>query len=166
MTCLGWSHSCHTLALALEDGCISLHDAAGKQTGLVQHEGNLAALAWRPSRHVPFDMVRLASVCELAAVQITRSDCCIGVCSNEEHDRLAAGGSHESGGYLATYAASSMRAIRDVALSSPLATLAYHPSGARDDQQQRIHPLGFSSPSDLTPALQATTCVWAMRMER
>ena len=53
VTCLAWSPRGQVLALALEDGCISLHDAAGTPTGRINHDGSLAALAWRPARHIP-----------------------------------------------------------------------------------------------------------------
>lgn len=52
VTCLGWSPAGQALALALEDGCISLHDATGSPIGRMEHDGRLAALAWSPARHV------------------------------------------------------------------------------------------------------------------
>jgi WD40 repeat protein len=53
VTCLGWSPRGDVLALGLDDGCISLHDAAGTPTGRLKHAGRLATLAWSPDRHAP-----------------------------------------------------------------------------------------------------------------
>ena len=52
--------------------------------------------------------------------------------SSRESDgeRLAAGGSDQAGGILAVCDASSLQAICNIAFSSPVAALAYFPSGA------------------------------------
>lgn len=47
---LAWSWSGSTLALAQEDGCISLQDKLGVQLAQSSCKGTIAGLAWRPIR--------------------------------------------------------------------------------------------------------------------